>query len=810
MHMDSIRNGAPAGRLPLLLLLAGASLAFSAEPRAWISRGPGGGGAFYGPSINPFDPDEMYVKSDMSDAFRTRDAGRSWATVDFRALQGGSQFTCVQFASNTLVRYALSGSDLRKSTDGGESWQATAFSGAYSTWADPAATNRVLAADYSTLHLSTNGGASFSASYASSDLHIGGVFWDGQTVLAGARPGLLVSTNGGRTFGLSAITGLPASEAIVSFAGAKQGSGIRLFCVTLGSGDVYPGVQGWDYGLYQGVYRLDYPTGTWTLATTGIGGDYPFFAGMCRTNIDTAYLAGHTDSPESAPVVFKTTNGGGAWSRVFLAYSNRNITTGWQGFRGDRDWSYGEYALGFNVCPTDPNRAILTDLGFVYVTTNGGAQWYSPYVASSDENPTNAATPKQKSYHGVGLEDTSCWYMEWFDSNTVFTCYTDMRGVLSTNGGRSWYFPSTLTQNSTYETARHPTNGLVYAAISSVHDLYAWDRYCQDAYIDGGSGAILYSTNKGATWQTFKNLGRPIVALALDSNNHNRLYASMVNSTSGGIYRTTNLGAGTGSAWSKLPNPPRTQGHPYVIRILNDGTIVCSYSARIASGNFQASSGVFVSTDDGASWQDRTAAGMMYYTKDVVIDPHDAAQNRWYAGVWGEWGNSSGHGGLYMTTNRGISWTRISTNLVQVGSVTLDPWRSNDMLVCTENDGLWFCTNRYAAVPAISPATNYPFRFPSRAFFNPWNTNEVWVTSFGNGMRLGRLAEPEPAITRFHPDTPSELTVNAASGQRIILGASTNLFQWQDTATNVVLEDTMVFTNAPAGSPIFYRARVAP
>jgi len=67
------------------------------------------------------------------------------------------------------------------------------------------------------------------------------------------------------------------------------------------------------------------------------------------------------------------------------------------------------------------------------------------------------------------------------------------------------------------------------------------------------------------------------------------------------------------------------------------------------------------------------------------------------------------------------------------------------MYVTTEDQGLWYSGNRRAASPTFTQL-NYPFRFPSRVFFNPYNANEVWVTSFGNGLRLGREAEPRPRI----------------------------------------------------------------
>jgi hypothetical protein len=365
----------------------------------------------------------------------------------------------------------------------------------------------------------------------------------------------------------------------------------------------------------------------------------------------------------------------------------------------------------------------------------------------------------------------------------------------------------TLTYNSTYQTVKHPTNGLVYAAMSSVHDMYAWDAYCQDSRLDGGTGEVMYSTNNGASWTRLKNLGKPIVGLALDPNNPTRLYAAMVNSTNGGIYRTLNLDAGTSSTWTRLAVPPRTQGHAYNIAVLNDGTLVATYSARIASSDFQPSSGVFVSTNEGAAWLDRTAAGMKYYTKDLTVDPHDPLQNTWYVGVWGEWSSSANLGGLYFTTNRGVSWSRIS-NLKAVGSCTLHPTNPDEMYLTTEDQGLWHSANRRAASPTFTQLAGYPFQFPSRAFFNPYDANELWVTSFGNGMRLGRISEPRPAlgVARSSPNT--SINITAASGQRIVLSASPDLSAWTPIATNVMFTNQLNFGEGSGLPQRFFRAEV--
>src|SRR6201999_1452399 len=249
----------------------------------------------------------------------------------------------------------------------------------------------------------------------------------------------------------------------------------------------------------------------WALKTTGIvSGDEPVFVSMAHGDVSTAYVAGQQSSTEY-PIIYKTTNGGASWQNTFLTTNNQNIATGWSGRGGDRDWSYGAGALGFAVAPTDPNRVVYTDLGFAHLTTDGGATWRQMYVDPADQNPAGAMTPKGRYYHSNGLEDTSCWWLTWSDVNNVFASYSDIKGTRSTDGGASWSFNySGQSYNSTYQSVKQPGTGTLYATTSSVHDMYQSTRL-QDSTLNAGTGEVLFSTDKGATWARLHNFAHPVI-----------------------------------------------------------------------------------------------------------------------------------------------------------------------------------------------------------------------------------------------------------------------------------------------------------
>jgi hypothetical protein len=723
-----------------------------AQISVWQPKGPGGGGALFSPSFSPHNTNDIYTSCDMSELFHSTDLGANWQLTDFKQLIGGVN-SLVQFTDNPSILYCINyANDLMtpvKSTDAGLTWNNLASDptagDAYTLLADINNSAHLLLADYDKLYYSSNGGTSSSLKYTatgSNGLRIAGAFFDGGNIFAATNEGLLISTNSGSSFSMSTATGIPAGQAILSFAGAKQSVTTRFFCITGASADIYPGIPGSDYtNLMTGIYSMDLGVTNWTSKMTGVtnGTDFPFFVAMASNNISTAYLGGGSSNGD--PIVFKTSNGGTSWQKVFNVTNNQNITTGWSGYGGDRGWSYGECAMGFSVAPFDANKVAITDFGFIHITTDGGANWDQKYVSNSTENAAGSATPKNKSYQSDGLENTTCWQVTWANSNTMIASFSDIRGVRSIDAGASWSFNYTgHSDNSMYRCFIHPVSSIVYAATSTVHDIYQSTRLT-DATLDGGGGKVLFSSNNGSTWQTLHDFTHPVIWVAGDPTNANRLYASVIHSTAGGIYVSNNIQNGASSTWTKVTNPPRTEGHPFNMLVLNDGTLVCTYSGRRTTA-FTASSGVFVSTNGGTSWIDRSHSGMLYWTKDIVVDPHDASQNTWYAGVFSGWGGPpNGLGGLYKTTNRGVSWTRIS-NLDRVTSCTISPDDPNEMYVTTETEGLWFTNNLTSPTPTFTNVSSYLFKQPERVFYNPYNTSEVWVTSFGNGMKAGQKAGP--------------------------------------------------------------------
>jgi len=313
----------------------------------------------------------------------------------------------------------------------------------------------------------------------------------------------------------------------------------------------------------------------------------------------------------------------------------------------------------------------------------------------------------------------------------------------------------------------------------------------------GAYGDILFS-NDGATSFTLvkhaSNMGAGLIMggvfwdgnnIYIGTNNAERMYASVIHyggtqgAQLGGIYMTNNLSAGAASSWVKLSNPTRTEGHPAAIVVLHDGNMVCTFSGRRnSSGAFTNSSGVFLYNPVTDTWSDKSDPGMHYWTKDIILDPTDATQNTWYTAVFSGWGGApNGLGGLYKTIDRGNNWVKLTGSLFdRVTSMTHNPQNTNQAYLTTETQGLWISNNINTATPAWELINSYPFRQPERVFFNPFNQNEMWVTSFGNGLKTGYLypsdvdkITKENRMIRIYPN-PANNKIAIESNEISVLG----------------------------------------
>eukprot|EP01047_Picozoa_sp_COSAG01_P019588 COSAG01_NODE_1093_length_11741_cov_13.704547_3_plen_379_part_00 len=332
---------------------------------------------------------------------------------------------------------------------------------------------------------------------------------------------------------------------------------------------------------------------------------------------------------------------------------------------------------------------------------------------------------------------------------------TDIKGAISHSGGLSWSFDWTApnltsTQNgfnTMFMCVRAP-DGLMYAAVSSVHDMYMSTHLTDDTIDNPPSshpliGQVLVSSTKGRVWTTLHDIGKPAVWISLDPTNSSRLYVSVANSLVGGIYECgTDADSG---CHQLLPQPPRTQGHAWVSAVLPDGMLVASFSARregmrSGDGVFTSSSGVFALDAAGKSstWRDVSHPAMTQYTKDIVVCPHDTTASTWYAAVAEGWGKGALPGaGLYKTTNRGKKWVQMALHLPKGGaeSIGVSPTNPRSVFVSTEQKGLWHCCGD----DPCRMVTSYPFFHPLRILFPPNATKDdsMFVTSFGGGLMTG-------------------------------------------------------------------------
>ncbi len=747
----------PTSALLTLAALTIAAPACLAQQPTFKPVGLGGGGGLFSPAASPHNPRLMFVSCDMGGFYRSTDAGNSWIMLDKRQMRGCTAMTPVFHPTNPKIIYAWGNRQLRISRDGGLTWQPLTQNPPWGRGPvrclaiDAQNPNFMLAGTDNAAYLSTDAGRSWTKIPAIPAKVVGIYIVPGQpNCFIATTAGIFRSTDRGKSWS-PANSGLPWPQ-IRSFTGATDpASGQTILYCTIPS-------RAQNGRYVGGVFKSTDLAGSWQSAMgQGINLDIAkrdrwgrdevaqyFFVATAAKTPQTVWTTtrGTGYWPPHHWTVFRSDDAGESWRFTFNGdprFKNKNVQCGWIAW--DINWGFGGPPSGFSVCRGNPNVAMYTNSGELFITTNGGRSWYNGFCRTADGSPEG----KRKFWLSTGLNVTTCWEVV-FDPHRpgfVYIAYTDIGFARSEDWGRSWQFSAygSPWTNTFYRVIPDPDRpGVLYAACSNQHDIPHWTNIDRPR----GGGGVCISEDYGRSWrpisQGLPNL--PCTSIALDPKSppeSRTLYAAMFGD---GVYKSTD----GGKTWHRASNGLATpqNRHVYSIRIHPDGTLFCSITGKRSGMKFAPGSGLWRSKDGGRTWQCITQNLDLRWAGDFDFHPQNS--NIIYLAAASAPGFSQG--GLYKTTDGGKTWhhlvgdglpdeKRLPKDLCSFTHaffVRVDPENPNRIFLGATTHGLFVSED---AGKTWREVRGIPFTGCQRVTFDPRNHNIIWVTTFGGGAFTG-------------------------------------------------------------------------
>lgn len=142
--------------------------------------------------------------------------------------------------------------------------------------------------------------------------------------------------------------------------------------------------------------------------------------------------------------------------------------------------------------------------------------------------------------------------------------------------------------------------------------------------------------------------------------------------------------------------------------------------------------------EDSIKWVERGPGNVPGRTRALIIDPADATRNTWIAG--------SASGGIWRSTNAGVSWTNLTPNLPNLSTNCLAMAMSNQNVIYAGTgegygntgrvmgNGIFKSTNRGSSWQLLPSTANDPnFAFVNRIVVSPTNEN-ILVAAVASGI----------------------------------------------------------------------------
>ena len=780
------------GWLPLVVLAAAARADVPGPaPRldAWHVVGPGGGGTMRRPAVSPHDPRVVVEGCDMTGAYITKDAGNSWRMFNLGWVAEAFAFD----PKDEGVIYAGTGA-LWRSEDAGKTW-AMVF---------PDPTRNTVEhgfGDHADVVYTTD-----DPLYPSGlDVNIQAIAIDpadtrrlfiASSATPPGPPGsqptghsmILASEDRGRTWARIAEL---ATERVFAI---RAGDGLAR---VVGETSAYEGDktrwQRFDppggQKIQAGSFGRDAATGTLLLYVTTAAGVHvsedggrtwrasngalgPMLAGggtegwgpAARSKPGLGPVAASADNGRTAYVglrglrgadgarfngIARTTDGGRSWSVVHAEADrpSQNLGPSWIEPRaledGNSVWFDAPYDLA--VAPGAPDVCYATDLFRTYRTLDGGRTW----------DQVTSARRGDDRWVSRGLDVTSTYGVHWdpFDVKRVFVTTTDIGLFRSEDGAATWTGSTTgipaRWRNTTYWIAFDPdVRGLVWGAFSGTHDLprpKMWRRTDPEKF-QGGVGV---STDGGRTWTpSTGGMGESAITHVLVDPTSPRGQRTVYATGFGrGVYKSTD----NGRTW-QLRNAGIEQRQPFAWRITRgeDGTLYLVVARRSERGRIgDADDGaLYRSTDGAAHWTRMALPPGTNGPSGLTIDPRDP--KRLYLAAWGVAppGGDTG-GGIFLSTDRGATWTNVLPESQHVYDVTVDPRDPAVLFASGFDQAAYRSADRGQT---WSRLRGFNFKWGARVIPDAAEPAMVYVTTFGGSVWHGpATGDPAAAEDRLPP-----------------------------------------------------------
>ncbi len=635
-------------------------------------------------AIDPADASHILCGAAGGGVWESRDAGRTWQprTDDQPSLAIGAvafdpSAPLRVFAGTGEGNVGAAGSEnvraagLLFSADGGATWAsvlADPFMGTsfYDLLVDREDGNHLLAATTNGVYETTDGGATWAR-------RRNALTWslskhapvptnpaNGSEVFAATADGLFRSVNGGTSWSGVSLPGAPAGGELVRMAvsHAPGNGSVAYVFAAYDMGGEDPAPRLWRRATFGGPFTAITPP---TDLETGQAW-YDWFLGVAPNNPNLIYLG-------AINVHRGIRQASGSWT--WLNVSAKTPT-------GDSIHP-DQHAITFS--PADPNVVYIGNDGGIYRSPDAGMTWeslnkglciteieflaqhpeYDAWIlAGTQDNGTIRYEGQQSWYQVQDGDGGDCGV----DDGSPATCYHSFYGPYiekSTQGGGWNSWTPTVTN-----------------ALANEESLFYPPLEVNGKLVVRGATRIWISRDGGGTWTNKPLPGLTGFPSALAAPTQDRIYAG---SAQGELYRLDR----TGTTWSvtRLASP-----HPggFVSDLLSDGGLW-------ATVNDGGSGRVFRSTDDGATWTDRST-GLPTTVALHAIEIDRANPNTLFVGC---------DVGVYRTTDGGANWTPLVRGLpnVLVKDLLLHP-KSRLLRVGTQARGVWELSLPTTTMPDVA------------------------------------------------------------------------------------------------------------